>query len=1765
MHTGERDHMQKELFTKWINAQLGEQDYWDGPGSPPERMWNNVAQTNRAARAWGFCELHFVRELFEDLRDGRVLLRLLELLSGKCLGSGVPPGEIGFMDTHDKVQMIPESNETYFVTFEEDQAAKPNQSQMRIHHLENVGQALRFLYSEGAHMENLGAQDIVDGNPRLTLGLIWTIILHFQVQGIEIPEPMDNGEVRHARDALMLWCQLKTAGYPQVEICDFTNSWRDGLAFCALLHRHCPSLIDYDYMVALDNEPWIRVETAFDVAADHLGIPELVEPMDFVSSWWSDERCVLTVVVTWYRWLNECQNVKKVATRLNNVLNQLLTISRMQQRYMVRLHRWLKWKQSAMLMLNSLQQNSTRFSRDEEHGVDPEMAIRMRLQFFTDWCQKEKIEKMSERCQIEFILHKIRISQLAASQNIFRPPEGYRLCDVDRAWSELSETEHICHLATVTELAKQVNIKHVGRRLERKLIIFSNWLEENERILLVAEKADAKAVHSDMTSIESFFNEAAEHVSSTTVPPKLSTQLHRTTASRRKHAAWLADAEAYAQVRLQRLQAMVAELKSNYVCEEIQRCFNQWDSLVKRWSILQRKLNIRSVALKSVEDWLYLLIEFNEIFGHLQGRMKDIHKFAFEQTQMTNLALERLRQDLVNLSRWQNLVRRTCLSQPYQQRYQDSEESNGWLSSKYLREVAMDCLASVDKIRDQLNEELREMSDWNAQKQKAFQLLESLASEIQWIKDQEDTLKIPPINPEDLTLCKETTMLQFHHYRNRQRIMEKEHRLRHGFNEENFSRTSLTGDEPPVILNSFAEKRVSSNEDQDMAPAHEASQMSSLSTESIESESAGEDEAAQINYYLSASDNILSKPTIIQTMRTDFEEVDRSLALAEQSPIISNFRTGFEEDTVCTDDEDIQKDNQERKPSGPVNIMEAKRLRLLIQTTWQSLINIAEDFSKKLWQRHEQLDIIQRLIELSLVIEDRNVWLSQTYESLDLSGMHKRLDQLGFPRKVVGDQPAVSTLDSSKDQLSFSTDHEVVFNSELRKLERAQELFSRFPKKLEQIRLEINGFVPSRPVFYCLEENALQEVCKYLETFCHLENNICIQSNDSSKSLTKPEPHRGRAHSVPADITQVDAPILKRTLKHALTEPQISTPRCVTSSKGNIFEDSSCAQLGNQFKECQPQRPAEHSIKDEVIKFDQSPAAPPSSPWGVNMRLLLDPEIYVLPIALLRHLEEIGRKCDECRRVCSENMRTVEIKRDLMKFVSKITSLESWIDIKQSELSKMYPEIVPHTTGRLRSIGSLGDVKEDFFIAASSELPILAYRFSVFHTEVHSQANEQIQEISQLHQSIVEALKQPFLTKSENLLESLNRTVFRLLSTQDDGEEEEEEEQDFEDDEQQAVVLKPLTCITKPSSPLTSINIKLAEVTEQIFKQWKQLKSMVDARQSRFDLATGIQNYYTMVKQTNDWIINKYEILVSTDELGTDLGSLTKLQRRLMGWEQDLKALEKQIEDIRSEATTLQIRLKQDAPTRRDLYLASGEVQTAQEVKQLKQCVDKNWKDLRLALADRQDKLLVSAELQQFLHGLDDNQLWLRRLQGIIATTEQSWSVDEVKMQLADHQKLKAEIESKKDDFAQLISYGRCITAGETDLHYQELDGRLDRLESGWSELVQMWLHREKLLEEDLAIQVFFQNIRQLEGIISSQEGRMVDCELLQFDPTEVLQTILNKQKDIVSCLEGAREQFDTVCQMAKDLILKRVYAMEKVQKNLFSLQNRGFPSQKRE
>ena len=77
-----------------------------------------------------------------------------------------------------------------------------------------------------------------------------------------------NGGSR--RNALLKWCQNKTIGYRNIDITNFSSSWNDGLALCAILHTYLPDKIPYDSLTPTEKKRNFSI--AFS-AAESVGIP----------------------------------------------------------------------------------------------------------------------------------------------------------------------------------------------------------------------------------------------------------------------------------------------------------------------------------------------------------------------------------------------------------------------------------------------------------------------------------------------------------------------------------------------------------------------------------------------------------------------------------------------------------------------------------------------------------------------------------------------------------------------------------------------------------------------------------------------------------------------------------------------------------------------------------------------------------------------------------------------------------------------------------------------------------------------------------------------------------------------------------------------------------------------------------------------------------------------------------------------------------------------------------------------------------------------------------------------------------------------------------------------------------------------------------------------------------------------------------------------------------------------------------------------------
>lgn len=143
---------------------------------------------------------------------------------------------------------------------------------MRMQKIENAAGCLKFLQSKGVKLVAVGAEDLVDGNRKLLLGLLWSVFLRFQITGIIEPELSKDSP----KLALLLWCnkQIEFAG---LKVENFGAHWKDGLALNALLNRD-----GFEDAKQTTTTQTSRFELALQ-AAKQRNLPCVLDAADFVN------------------------------------------------------------------------------------------------------------------------------------------------------------------------------------------------------------------------------------------------------------------------------------------------------------------------------------------------------------------------------------------------------------------------------------------------------------------------------------------------------------------------------------------------------------------------------------------------------------------------------------------------------------------------------------------------------------------------------------------------------------------------------------------------------------------------------------------------------------------------------------------------------------------------------------------------------------------------------------------------------------------------------------------------------------------------------------------------------------------------------------------------------------------------------------------------------------------------------------------------------------------------------------------------------------------------------------------------------------------------------------------------------------------------------------------------------------------------------------------------------------------------------------------
>lgn len=474
---------------------MDQPDEWDREGLL-DPAWEK--QQKKTFTAW--CNSHLrkagtqIENIEEDFRNGLKLMLLLEVISGE-------------------------------------QLPKPDRGKMRFHKIANVNKALDFIASKGVKLVSIGAEEIVDGNVKMTLGMIWTIILRFAIQDITVEELT-------AKEGLLLWCQRKTAPYKNVNVQNFHLSWKDGLAFCALIHRHRPELIDY-YKLSREN-PLENLNLAFDVAEKYLDIPRMLDPEDMVNSAKPDERSVMAYVSSYYHAFSGAQQAETAANRICKVLKVNQENERLMEEYERLASDLLDWIRKTTPWLENRTTDNTL------------PGTQRKLDEFRDYRRKQKPPKLEEKARLENSFNTLQTRLRLSNRPAYLPTEGKMVSDIANAWKGLETAEKGFEEWLLSELQRLERLDHLAQKFRHRCEIHEEWAEGKEEML---QSKDFK-----------------------------SCSLNELKAIKKKHEAFESDLAAH-QDRVEQIAAIAQELNAlDYhdvaaVNARCQRICDQWDKL----------------------------------------------------------------------------------------------------------------------------------------------------------------------------------------------------------------------------------------------------------------------------------------------------------------------------------------------------------------------------------------------------------------------------------------------------------------------------------------------------------------------------------------------------------------------------------------------------------------------------------------------------------------------------------------------------------------------------------------------------------------------------------------------------------------------------------------------------------------------------------------------------------------------------------------------------------------------------------------------------------------------------------------------------------------------------------------------------------------------------------------------------------------------------------------------------------------------------------
>lgn len=260
---------------------------------------------------------------------------------------------------------------------------------------------------------------------------------------------------------------------------------------------------------------------------------------------------------------------------------------------------------------------------------------------------------------------------------------------------------------------------------------------------------------------------------------------------------------------------------------------------------------------------------------------------------------------------------------------------------------------------------------------------------------------------------------------------------------------------------------------------------------------------------------------------------------------------------------------------------------------------------------------------------------------------------------------------------------------------------------------------------------------------------------------------------------------------------------------------------------------------------------------------------------------------------------------------------------------------------------------------------------------------------------------------------------------------------------------------------------------KQLAESWQYLLGLIRNREQRIQAAGEIHRFHRDVAESLSRIQEKEAAL--PDDLGRDLNSVLSLIRRHEGFENDLVALEAQLQVLVEDAARLQV-----------LYPGNN----ATHIDQQQKIVVHSWEELKERSAHRRDQLQASCDLQRFLTQVRDLINWVAGLRASMSTEEKVRDAASAQCLKAEHEALKGEIEAREDSFSSVLDLGEAMV--QTG-HYAaaEVEEKCNQLLEERQKLHTAWQQKKIHLDQLIDLHFFLRDAKQLDNLSITQEAAL--------------------------------------------------------------------------